>query len=234
MTGSWSITASALAQGLSASAAKIRRTVEADITGAIPRGHDLVGQFRAAPPRLRQPGLGGQLAGQCLDLGDLDRGHASTGRPDGGRSRCWSGRGRRPARSGPGSPAGRRWCGGSQLVQLRLLNGGQGDLASTENGHSRAFQARSSIKLRSCPAQPRRRHRRRVAGNVVGSYIPWAVGRYGGQPALRQLASIVNGFRVPRHVIGATGLMEPDGSWCSRSRRKSRARTRAISTAGLR
>ena len=25
-----------------------------------------------------------------------------------------------------------------------------------------------------------------VAGNVVGSYIAWAVGRYGGQPALRR------------------------------------------------
>jgi membrane protein DedA with SNARE-associated domain len=28
-----------------------------------------------------------------------------------------------------------------------------------------------------------------VAGNVVGSYIAWAVGRYGGQPALRRWGS---------------------------------------------
>ena len=30
-----------------------------------------------------------------------------------------------------------------------------------------------------------------VAGNVVGSYIAWAVGRYGGQPALRRWGRVI-------------------------------------------
>ena len=60
-------------QGLSASAASQRRTVEAEIAAAMPAADGLAGQFGAGPPRQRHAGLGRQLAGQRLDLGHLHR-----------------------------------------------------------------------------------------------------------------------------------------------------------------
>ena len=43
------------------------------------------------------------------------------------------------------------------------------------------------------PPEPRAGHRAGVAGNVAGSYVAWAVGRYGGQTAWRRLTRFVAG-----------------------------------------
>ena len=46
-----------------------------------------------------------------------------------------------------------------------------------------------------------------VAGNVVGSYIAWAVGRYGGQPALR---------RWGHRLLAARARPGPGHNWFAR------------------